>query len=209
MITICGGFKIHVLQKDELPNIQQVFDEGAYVEGVNTELMLYLGRQSVNGYNYAYIARSQANTEDSVPYYELVIINYLNRNEEKKISLVRRATIVKQAPKGNVGGIICSSDKEACIREYSNIKKFDELIDIFKKAIDKTKEMKEETEIVKKVKRFDYEPKLYLGEQITTGGNYYYIAEATNIKTEQKSVQLLEINDFMDKSEILKIEDIL
>ena len=174
MITICGGFKIHVLQKDELPNIQQVFDEGAYVEGVNTELMLYLGRQSVNGYNYAYIARSQANTEDSVPYYELVIINYLNRNEEKKISLVRRATIVKQAPKGNVGGIICSSDKEACIRKYSDIKEFDYLIDLFESTINKTKEMKEETEIVKKVKRFDYEPKLYLGEQITTGRSYKY-----------------------------------
>ena len=201
MINI-GGFKMHVLQKDELPNVQQIFDEGVYVKGVKSKLMLYLGTQLVHGDNYAYIARSQADYEDSIPYYELVIINYLNNNGNKIISLVRRETIVRGVPKGIVGGMMCSTEEEACIREYSNIKKFDELIDIFKKAIDKTKEMKEETEIVKKVKRFDYEPKLYLGEQITT-------AEATNIKTEQKSVQLLEINDFMDKSEILKIEDIL
>ncbi|WP_304332864.1 hypothetical protein [Brachyspira innocens] len=208
MINI-GGFKMHVLQKDELPNVQQIFDEGVYVKGVNTELMLYLGTQLVHGDNYAYIARSQADYEDSIPYYELVIINYLNNNGNKIISLVRRETIVRGVPKGIVGGMMCSTEEEACIREYSNIKKFDELIDIFKKAIDKTKEMKEETEIVKKVKRFDYESKLYLGYAVSRGINYYYIAEATNIKTEQKSVQLLEINDFMDKSEILKIEDIL
>ncbi|OEJ16238.1 hypothetical protein BFL38_12185 [Brachyspira hampsonii] len=208
-----GSFEIEVLQKNAVSaEIQHIFDEATNMQGVRRELMLYLGRQLVHGYNYAYISRSEIVVPYSVPYYELIIVNVTYDNGNIKISDLKATTIIKNAEKGMFGGITCSKADEAIIRIIDSVYA-NELINLFNSAVSNTKNIKEGTEeemkLVKKVKEYDYDVELYLGDKLVTGIDYYYIAQVQNVETTVKGIQLVTVNNPSSGSKVVEIKDIL
>ena len=170
--------------------------------------MLYLGKQVVHGMNYAYISRSVPAILDPLPYYELIIVNVTYDNGNRKINDLQATTIIKNAEKGMFGGITCSKAEEAIIRIIDSIYA-NELIQIFNNAIKNTKDMKEETELVKKVKKYDYDVELYLGYKPVTFGDYYYIAQVQDKENKVKSIQLVTVNNDKEGAKVIEIKDIL
>ncbi|MBW5389763.1 hypothetical protein E6A51_06120 [Brachyspira hampsonii] len=210
---MAGSFEIDVLQKNAVSEeIQSIFNEATNMQGVRRELMLYLGRQLVHGYNYAYISRSEIVVPDSVAYYELIIVNVTYDNESRKINDLKATTIIKNAEKGMFGGITCSKSDEAIIRIIDSVYA-NELISLFNIAVGNTKNIKEgteeEMELVKKVKEYDYEVELYLGDKPVTGIDYYYIAKVQNIETKVKGIQLVTVNNPPSGTKVVEIKDIL
>lgn len=204
-----GSFEIDVLQKNVVSvEIQHIFYEATNIEGVKRELMLYLGKQVVHGMNYAYISRSVPAILDPLPYYELIIVNVTYDNGNRKINDLQATTIIKNAEKGMFGGITRSKAEEAIIRIIDSIYA-NELIQIFNNAIKNTKDMKEETELVKKVKKYDYDVELYLGYKPVTFGDYYYIAQVQDKENKVKSIQLVTVNNDKEGAKVIEIKDIL
>lgn len=204
-----GSFEIDVLQKNVVSvEIQHIFYEATNIEGVKRELMLYLGKQVVHSMNYAYISRSVPAILDPLPYYELIIVNVTYDNGNRKINDLQATTIIKNADKGMFGGITCSKAEEAIIRIIDSIYA-NELIQIFNNAIKNTKDMKEETELVKKVKKYDYDVELYLGYKPVTFGDYYYIAQVQDKENKVKSIQLVTVNNDKEGAKVIEIKDIL
>lgn len=204
-----GSFEIDVLQKITVSEeIQQIFDKATKIEGAKRELMLYLGKQEADCMNYAYISRTVPATSNPAPCYELIIVNVPYDNSNMKNYKFNATTIIEDMGKGMLGGIRCSKSEEAIIRiidsAYAN-----ELIVLFNNAIKNTKNIKEETELVKKVKEYDYDVELYLGYKPVAFGDYYYIAEVKNRKTKVKSIQLVTVNNAKEGSIIVEIKDIL
>lgn len=204
-----GSFEINVLQKNAVSEeIQQIFDKATKIEGAKRELMLYLGKKESNSVDYAYISRTVPAVLNPAPRYELIIVNVPYDNSNMKNYKFNATTIIEDIGKGMLGGITCSKSEEAIIRiidsAYAN-----ELIVLFNNAIKNTKNIKEETELVKKVKEYDYDVELYLGYKPVAFGDYYYIAEVKNRETEVKGIQLVTVNNPKEGSIIVEIKDIL
>ena len=172
-------------------NIKTIFDDTVKnLLGVKRELMLYLGNQTVNGINYAFICRSEITYPSALPYYEIIICNVSPSNE---ISIVKLEKIIESS-QSSVGGIVCTSSDEAKIN-ISNSKEANDIIKIFKNA-------------VKDIKDTKYTPELYAASQVVKGINYYFIAHA-ELNDGTHSIKLVTINNFMESSEVIEVKNIL
>ena len=187
-----GAWDINPKQANSIDdNIKDVFSIAAkQLLGVKRELMLYLGSQVVNGVNHAFICRSTVVYPSALPYYEIIICNVSADNE---ISIVKLDKIIESS-QSEVGGIVCTSSDEAKIN-ISNSKEANDLIKIFQNA-------------VKDIKDIKYTQELYVANQVVKGVNYSFVAKALS-NDGSSSVKLLTINNFMESSEVIEVEDIL
>ena len=187
-----GAWDINPKQINSIDdNIKNIFANAAKeLLGVKRELMLYLGSQVVNGVNHAFICRSEITYPSALPYYEIMICNVSPDNE---ISIVKLDKIIESS-QSSVGGIVCTSSDEAKIN-ISNSKEANDLIKIFQNA-------------VKDIKDIKYTQELYLASQVVKGVNYSFVAKAL-LNDGSVSVKLLTINNFIESSEVIEVEDIL
>ena len=172
-----GEWDINPKQINEVDeNIKTIFDNTVKnLLGVKRELMLYLGSQTLNGINYAFICRSEITYPSALPYYEIIICNVSPSNE---ISIVKLEKIIESS-QSSVGGIVCTSSDEAKIN-ISNSKESKDIINIFKNA----------------VKDIKYTADLYAAKQVVKGINYYFISHA-ELNDGTTSIKLVTINNFM------------
>ncbi|WPC38730.1 hypothetical protein PQQ32_04505 [Brachyspira hyodysenteriae] len=187
-----GEWDINPKQINEIDeNIKKIFDDTVKnLLGVKRELMLYLGNQTLNGINYAFICRSEITYPSALPYYEIIVCNVSPSNE---ISVAKLEKIIESS-QSSVGGIVCTSSDEAKIN-ISNSKEADDIIKIFKNA-------------VKDIKDIKYTQELYTASQVVKGINYYFIAHA-ELSDGTHSIKLVTINNFMESSEVVEIKNIL
>ena len=134
-----GEWDINPKQINEVDeNIKTIFDNTVKnLLGVKRELMLYIGSQTLNGINYAFICRSEITYPSASPYYEIIICNVSPSNE---ISIVKLEKIIESS-QSSVGGIVCASSDEAKIN-ISNSKESKDIINIFKNAVKDIKDIK-------------------------------------------------------------------
>ncbi|WP_297203561.1 hypothetical protein [uncultured Brachyspira sp.] len=182
-----GSWNIDTQQSDAInEDIKTIFSNATKeLLGVKRELMLYLGNQIDEGINYAFICRSEILAPSALPYYEIIICNVSDQNET---SITKIEKIIESS-QSSVGGIICTSSDEAKINT-SKSKESEDIIKIFENAIKNAGDVK-------------YNHELYVANQVVKGINYYFIA------SDETSIKLLTINNFMDSSEIIKTENIL
>lgn len=171
--------------------IKEVFNNTAKkLLGVKRELILYLGSQSLDGMNYAFVCRSSVVYPSALPYYEIIICNVSPQNE---MSIVKIEKIIESS-QSSTGGIVCTASSEAKINT-SNSKEANDIIKVFKNA-------------VKDVKDVKYTQELYVAKQVVKDTNYYFIASA-ELNDGTSSIKLITINNFTQSSEIIDVKDIL
>ena len=129
-----GEWDINPKQINEVDeNIKTIFDNTVKnLLGVKRELMLYLGNQTVNGINYAFICRSEITYPSALPYYEIIICNVSPSNE---ISIVKLEKIIEETEREN-DFIIDNNLKNEIITKFNSrinmFKEYEKRVSIFK-----------------------------------------------------------------------------